>query len=123
MPGVEVLALELTGPERFRVYVDHPDGVDLALCERVTDVLRPLPDRVRVEVSSPGIERPLRKPAHSRAPSATVALRIEDRRSPARSAARSRRRRARRVQLETGTASRGDPVRRDRAGNLIDEGR
>ena len=42
LPGVEVLALELTGKERFCVYVDHPQGVDHALCERVTDVLRPV---------------------------------------------------------------------------------
>ncbi len=41
LPGVEVLALELTGKERFRVYVDHPQGVDHALCARVTTVLRP----------------------------------------------------------------------------------
>ena len=40
LPGVEVLALELTGKDRFCVYVDHAQGVDHALCERVTDVLR-----------------------------------------------------------------------------------
>src|SRR5215467_10443248 len=64
LPGVEVLALELTGKERFCVYVDHPQGVDHALCERVTDVLRPYLDRYSVEVSSPGFERPLRTKAH-----------------------------------------------------------
>ncbi len=64
LPGVEVLALELTGPERFCVYVDHPQGVDHALCERVTHVLRGYLDRYTVDVSSPGIERPLRKPTH-----------------------------------------------------------
>ncbi len=64
LPGVEVLAVELTGPERFVVYVDHPQGVDHALCERVTHVLRGYLDRYAVDVSSPGIERPLRKPAH-----------------------------------------------------------
>ena len=53
LPGVEVLALEFTGKERFCVYVDHPQGVDHALCERVTDVLRPYLDRYSVEVSSP----------------------------------------------------------------------
>ena len=41
LPDVEVLALELNGKERFCVYVDHPKGVDHALCERVTGVLRP----------------------------------------------------------------------------------
>jgi ribosome maturation factor RimP len=64
LPGVEVLALELAGPQRFCVYIDHPQGVDHALCERVTNVLRGYLDRYSVEVSSPGIERPLRKPSH-----------------------------------------------------------
>jgi ribosome maturation factor RimP len=64
VPGVEVLALELNGKERFCVYVDHPAGVDHALCQQVTTVLRPYLDRYSVEVSSPGIERPLRTRAH-----------------------------------------------------------
>jgi ribosome maturation factor RimP len=64
VPGVEVLALELVGRERFRVYIDHPGGVDLALCERVSGVLRGYSDSYSVEVSSPGLERPLRTPAH-----------------------------------------------------------
>jgi ribosome maturation factor RimP len=64
LPGVEVLALELTGKERFCVYVDHPQGVDHGLCERVTAVLRPYLDRYSVEVSSPGNDRPLRTRAH-----------------------------------------------------------
>jgi ribosome maturation factor RimP len=64
LPGVEVLALELNGRERFCVYVDQPGGVDHALCERVSGVLRPYLDRYSVEVSSPGIERPLRTRAH-----------------------------------------------------------
>jgi len=64
LPGVEVLALELSGKERFCVYVDQPGGVDHALCERVTNVLRPYLDRYTVEVSSPGIERPLRTREH-----------------------------------------------------------
>jgi ribosome maturation factor RimP len=64
VPGVEVLAVELANPERFVVYVDHPDGVDHALCGRVTDVLRDYLREYTVDVSSPGLERPLRKPAH-----------------------------------------------------------
>src|SRR3954453_13594803 len=64
LPGVEVLALELTGKARFCVYVDHPQGVDHALCERVTDVLRNYLARYSVEVSSPGFDRPLRTKAH-----------------------------------------------------------
>jgi ribosome maturation factor RimP len=64
IPGVEVLALELTGKDRFRVYVDHPGGVDHALCARVTSMLRPYLDQYSVEVSSPGFDRPLRTRAH-----------------------------------------------------------
>jgi ribosome maturation factor RimP len=64
LPGVEVLAVELANPERFVVYVDHPAGVDHALCVRVTDVLRDYLREYTVDVSSPGIERPLRKPSH-----------------------------------------------------------
>ncbi len=66
IPGIEVLAVELLSPTRFCVYVDHPDGVDHALCRRVTDLLRGYLDRYTVDVSSPGLERPLRKPAHFR---------------------------------------------------------
>ena len=66
LPGVEVLALELVGPERFVVFVDHPEGVDHALCERVTHILRPYLREFAIDVSSPGIERPLRRPEHFR---------------------------------------------------------
>ena len=64
LPGVEVLALELSGKERFCVYVDHPDGVDHALCGRVTDVLRDYLRDYAIEVSSPGLDRPLRRQEH-----------------------------------------------------------
>jgi ribosome maturation factor RimP len=64
LPGVEVLAVELASPDRFVVYVDHPEGVDHALCVRVTDLLRDYLREYTVDVSSPGVERPLRKPAH-----------------------------------------------------------
>ena len=64
LPGVHVLALELNGKERFCLFVDHVQGVDHALCERVTTVLRPYLDTYTVEVSSPGIERPLRTRDH-----------------------------------------------------------
>jgi ribosome maturation factor RimP len=66
MPGVEVLAVELTGPERFCVYIDHAQGVDHALCERVTNVLREYLRTYSVDVSSPGLTRPLRRPDHFR---------------------------------------------------------
>jgi ribosome maturation factor RimP len=64
LPGVEVLALELVTPSRICVYVDHPAGVDHALCERVTHLLDGYRATYAIDVSSPGPERPLRKPAH-----------------------------------------------------------
>ncbi len=80
LPGVEVLAVELAGPDRFTVFVDHANGVDHALCVRVTDVLREYLREYAVDVSSPGIERPLRKPEHFRnAVGRTVTLRTPER--------------------------------------------
>jgi len=64
LDGVEVLAVEMQGPDRFTVFVDHPDGVDHALCARVTDLLRDYLREYAVDVSSPGTQRPLRKPEH-----------------------------------------------------------
>jgi ribosome maturation factor RimP len=64
LPGVDVLAVELQTPSRFRVYIDHADGVDHALCARVTDVLREYLREYSVEVSSPGVDRPLRRQEH-----------------------------------------------------------
>ncbi|MEK6277342.1 MAG: ribosome maturation factor RimP [Actinomycetota bacterium] len=65
-PGIELIALENPSPEGLRLYIDHPDGVDLALCERVTSQLRDLLLDHSLEVSSPGFERPLTKPEHFR---------------------------------------------------------
>ena len=48
----------------LRVMIDHPKGVDHELCSSVTNILRPYLDRYTLEVSSPGIPRPLVKPAH-----------------------------------------------------------
>src|SRR5436309_4383974 len=64
LPGVEVLAVELLSPSRLCVYVDHPNGVDHALCAQVTTVLANYLETFTVEVSSPGPARPLRKPEH-----------------------------------------------------------
>ena len=64
LPGVDVLAVELQTPSRFRVYIDRPAGVDHALCEQVTDVLRDYLREYSVEVSSPGVDRPLRRQEH-----------------------------------------------------------
>ena len=80
LPGTEVLAVELTSPERFTVYVDHIQGVDHALCERVTSVLRDYLREYSVDVSSPGVERPVRTPDHFRAAlGRRVALRTQER--------------------------------------------
>ena len=64
VPGVDVIAVELLSPSRFCVYIDHPDGVDHALCARVTRVLDDYRSEYTIDVSSPGLERPLRKPEH-----------------------------------------------------------
>lgn len=65
-PDVEVLLAEVLGGRSLRVFIDHPDGVTLELCERVTLQLNDLRERYSVEVSSPGSERPLTKPTHFR---------------------------------------------------------
>jgi ribosome maturation factor RimP len=64
VPGVEVLAVELLSPSRFCVYLDHPEGVDHELCARVTRLLDAYRSDYTIDVSSPGPERPLRKPRH-----------------------------------------------------------
>jgi len=65
-PAIELIALEQPAGETLRLYIDHPDGVDLALCERVTEHLRDLLETWSLEVSSPGADRPLTKPEHFR---------------------------------------------------------
>ena len=65
-PDVEVLLAEVVGGERVRLFIDHPDGVSLALCERVTGHLNEVREQYALEVSSPGQERPLSKPEHFR---------------------------------------------------------
>ena len=63
-PEVEVLLVEIVGGDTLRLFIDHPDGVTLELCEAVTHLLSDYRDRYALEVSSPGSERPLTKPAH-----------------------------------------------------------
>ena len=65
-PEVELIALEQPAVESLRLYIDRPGGVDLALCEAVTGELRDLLERYSLEVSSPGVDRPLTKPEHFR---------------------------------------------------------
>jgi ribosome maturation factor RimP len=64
-PDVEVLLAEVSG-DTVRLYVDHPDGVTLEVCERVTHLLPDVRESYALEVSSPGRQRPLSKPAHFR---------------------------------------------------------
>ena len=65
-PDVEVLAAEVLNGTKVRVFIDHPEGVSLALCERVTHHLAEVREQYALEVSSPGPERPLSKPHHFR---------------------------------------------------------
>jgi ribosome maturation factor RimP len=63
-PEVEVLLAEVVSPSTLRLFIDHPEGVSLALCERVSGLLNDYRDRYSLEVSSPGQDRPLTKPQH-----------------------------------------------------------
>lgn len=73
-PTVEAMALELWGVEllpqgkrsMLRVYIDHKDGVTVDDCAKVShqisgvlDVEEPVAGEYVLEVSSPGMERPL----------------------------------------------------------------
>lgn len=72
--GFEMLTVELTGQgdaSILRVYIDGPDGITVDDCARVSDqvsaildVEDPIPSRYRLEVSSPGFDRPLCKLSH-----------------------------------------------------------
>jgi ribosome maturation factor RimP len=65
-PDVEVLLAEVVGGGLVRLFIDHPNGVTLELCERVTNHLPSVREQYALEVSSPGTERPLSKPEHFR---------------------------------------------------------
>src|SRR6187431_830294 len=65
-PDVEVLLAEVVGGRLVRLFIDHPQGVSLDLCERVSNELGAIRERYSLEVSSPGTERPLTKPEHFR---------------------------------------------------------
>jgi ribosome maturation factor RimP len=121
LPGVEVLALELSGPERMTIFVDHPQGVDHELCERVTDVLRDYLKDYAIDVSSPGSEPPLRRPQHfERAVGRTVSVRTADKKRVRGQVVKAD---ERTLRVETG---KGEPVEIPYdsivRGNLIEEG-
>ena len=63
-PEVELLLAEIVSGSTLRLFIDHPDGVTLGLCERVSGLLNEYRDRYALEVSSPGQDRPLTKPQH-----------------------------------------------------------
>ena len=74
--GYELVCLELQGSGQnslLRLYIDAPQGIGLEDCERVSrevsatmDVADPISGSYRLEVSSPGLDRPLAKPEHFR---------------------------------------------------------
>jgi len=78
-PGIERMGYELSdlevklggGNGFVRVFIDHPDGISLEDCEKVSlavsallDVEDPLPGHYNLEVSSPGLDRKLTKVEH-----------------------------------------------------------
>jgi ribosome maturation factor RimP len=63
-PQVELLLAEVVNDTTLRLFIDHPDGVTVALCERVTGHLTDYREQYALEVSSPGQDRPLTKPQH-----------------------------------------------------------
>ncbi|MFC1683682.1 ribosome maturation factor RimP, partial [Candidatus Zixiibacteriota bacterium] len=67
---VEVRFVVERGRQILRLSIDKPGGVDLADCSTVSrevsvliDVHNLLPRRYNLEVSSPGLERPLQEPS------------------------------------------------------------
>ncbi len=64
-PDVELVDFEVRGqPPILTLFIDRPDGVDLDLCASVAQSLEELRERYALEVSSPGLDRRLRKPRH-----------------------------------------------------------
>src|SRR5437763_7145782 len=63
-PDVEVLLVEVVSGSTLRLFIDHPEGVTLALCEQVSGLLTDYRENYSLEVSSPGLNRPLTKPQH-----------------------------------------------------------
>lgn len=92
MPIVRALALELVDVECagqgaravVRVFIDKPEGVTVQDCEQVhlslgpaLDVEDPIPHRYTLEVSSPGLDRPLKhRRAYERALGQLVRLKL-----------------------------------------------
>jgi ribosome maturation factor RimP len=74
--GVELVDLEFTREQHgwvLRLYIDKTGGVGLEDCTQVShavetalEVEDPIPHEYHLEVSSPGLNRPLKKPEHFR---------------------------------------------------------
>jgi ribosome maturation factor RimP len=65
-PDVELVDFEVRGRPApvLTLFIDRPGGVDLDLCTSVSQALGGLRERYALEVSSPGLDRRLRKPEH-----------------------------------------------------------
>lgn len=66
--GYELVDFEVSGRGLMRVFIDKPEGISLQDCERVSNQLTRLftvegVDFDRLEISSPGLDRPLKKSA------------------------------------------------------------
>ncbi|MEN8166714.1 MAG: ribosome maturation factor RimP [Pseudomonadota bacterium] len=73
--GYELVGVELIGQGKgdmlLRIYIDHADGINMDDCVQVShqvsgvlDVEDPIREHYRLEVSSPGLDRPLFEKAH-----------------------------------------------------------
>lgn len=71
--GYELVAVELSGGDTsiVRIYIDTPNGITVDDCAKasrqfsaILDVEDPISNRYTLEVSSPGMDRPLAKPKH-----------------------------------------------------------
>ena len=72
--GIEIVTIEIVGSKKaptIRVYIDHPDGVSFDVLSSaqswintIVEELDPFPGAYMLEVSSPGIDRPLRTLEH-----------------------------------------------------------
>ncbi len=120
LPETEVLAVELTKPDGFTVFIDDVRGVDHALCKRVTDLLADYRREWEISVSSPGTARPLRTPQHFRSVvGRRVALRTETKKRLRGEVVDAG---ERAVTVRTQTESVDIPYEAIVRGNLIDEG-
>jgi ribosome maturation factor RimP len=74
--GLELVAVELSGGDTsiLRIYIDTPNGINVDDCTKasrqfsaILDVADPISSQYTLEVSSPGMDRPLAKPLHFKA--------------------------------------------------------